>query len=115
MSIHVSMWSYKYSLQGIFIPCIFHIFTLAKGFALSWICTDTVVIDTEIIKDIGIRSVLNLLTDNKGKGGNNKKGADISLYTVCLQVHVSKFGLYSMNYTTFPTCLLSMTVFEIII
>lgn len=115
MSIHVSMWSYKYSLQGIFIPCIFHIFILAKGFALSWICTDTVVIDTEIIKDIGIHSSLKFAHWQQGQRGSNKKGADISLYTVCLQVHVSKFGLYSMNYTTFPTCLLSMTVFEIII
>lgn len=68
------IWSYKYSLQGIFIPCNFHIFTLAKGFALSWICTDTVVIDTEIIKDIGIHSVLNFLTDNKGKGAVIKRG-----------------------------------------
>lgn len=93
MSIHVSMWSYKYSLQGIFIPCIFHIFTLAKGFALSWICTDTVVIDTEIIKDIGIHSVLNLLTDNKGKGAVIKRGQIFP----CIQ-YVYKYMYQNLGY-----------------
>lgn len=81
----------KYLYEGctvyrvIFAPCFFFLLLHLQmvlphlKFAQTWLCIK------EIAWNIGICPVLNSPADNEVERGENKTGANISLYTVCLQ------------------------------